>query len=70
MSDKFCNEFFDKFIKPHSSVLDPFSSLGTTGEACLKHKCFYTGIELSQLYSDESIKRLLNIEKQIRNMEK
>ena len=67
MSDKFCNEFFEKFIKPNSSVLDPFSGLGTTGEACLKHKCFYTGIELSKLYFDESIKRLSNIENKIEN---
>ena len=69
MSDVFCNTFFDKFIKPQSSILDPFSGLATTGEACLTHNCTYTGIELSQLYFDESIKRLLNIEKQIRNRE-
>lgn len=62
MNDQFANEFFDKFIEEGSTVLDPFSGMGTTGVACLNHHCDYYGIEMSQQYVDLSVKRLTKLQ--------
>jgi len=48
---------------PGDCVLDPFSGSGTTAAAAYQLGRNYVGIEISDMYVKESIKRLTNLEK-------
>ena len=59
MSTDFGHEFFNRYIPEGSYILDPYFGVGTTGELCIKHKCNYQGIELSDEYIKIAKERLL-----------
>lgn len=50
-----------------STILDPFSGSGTTGQVCIETDRNYIGIELSKKYYDISEKRLKNIKNKYDN---
>ncbi len=55
------NWVVSSFTKEGEVVLDPFMGIGTTGKSCLSHKREFIGIEISEIYFNESLENLSNI---------
>lgn len=58
--------FIENFTNENDSVLDCFMGTGTTGVACLKLNRLFTGIELNEVYVNDSRIRLENYARQQR----
>jgi DNA modification methylase len=58
MKQEVSDYFINNFTQEGETVLDCFSGLATTGVSCLKNNRNYIGIELEEVYYNESIKIL------------
>jgi len=66
MHPKAAQYIITNFTKENELILDPFSGMGTTALISIDHNRKYMGFELSEVYCNESIKRLEYFKSQIR----